>query len=133
MRSFEAIKAVRPVSAPDAVDRWMLAQDRVDAAKNELNAAKEALSAAAEPVVAEFIEHQQQSVNRAGFSIHLRRDLWVHLEAARDFPRADLHALMRAEKDDVWGELVTETIFDANAESDNPRPRERGGRRTRFR
>ena len=71
--------------------------------------AKETVREMEEPLRQEFIERGTQSVNRHGWSVHMRRDLWARvLGEDRDKAYAALRALPE------WRHLVTETV---NAQS----------------
>ena len=98
-----------PQNDPDLIDRYIAAVEYRKRLEDELDQAKQQTAEFEEPLRQLFIETGTQSVNRRGWSVHMRRDLWARvLGEDRDKAYAALRALPE------WQHLVTETV---NAQS----------------
>ena len=107
--SFPDSDAPSPASDPDLIDRYIAAVEYRKRLEDELDQAKQQTAEFEEPLRQLFIETGTQSVNRRGWSVHMRRDLWARvLGEDRDKAYAALRALPE------WQHLVTETV---NAQS----------------
>ena len=101
--------APSPQNDPDLIDRYIAAVEYRKRLEDELDQAKQQTAEFEEPLRQLFIETGTQSVNRRGWSVHMRRDLWARvLGEDRDKAYAALRALPE------WQHLVTETV---NAQS----------------
>ena len=101
--------APSPANDPDLIDLYIAAVEQRNYLATAHETAKETVREMEEPLRQEFIERGTQSVNRHGWSVHMRRDLWARvLGEDRDKAYAALRALPE------WRHLVTETV---NAQS----------------